>query len=382
MLYKEEVAENIMQDQTIDNSKRIKPTYQLMSIENLSFNAAVTGSQQSKNIGLNVMGVPMMLLNPSEFEGMNQTEAENTIREIQNAFFSSDIRYEDSVIQKMAKTLLNSSPDVDMACAFPHRSKTNTTPNANVIIMSHPETYTPEHNGFLAHIHFHDGKGNFPGRPEDHFLMTLFHEAAHGLGADELQSEMIAAQEHKKSFGNNALLKFHSDVRAVSHMLNSGYVSISDEGILDIGKLYPWDIVTEIDKVIETPQNTIDLTHRQAVLTYQHGSSARKHHPAGDVGFLLSSRLNDFDSSVQETHKMMRERAKHKDPSQRLRPEHEEVANRFILACKRLSIGAAAYTNSDNPFDIAPEAEEQTRRLGQENLHIRGYHKLLDALGL
>lgn len=93
---------------------------------------------------------------------MNQTEAENTIRKIQDEFFPPDIRYEHNLIKKMAKNLLNSSPDVDMACAFPHRSETKNTPNANVIIMSNPETYTPEHNGFLAHIHFHDGKGISP----------------------------------------------------------------------------------------------------------------------------------------------------------------------------------------------------------------------------
>ncbi len=181
----------------------------------------------------------------------------------------------------------------------------------------------------------------------------MLHEGIHGTGAAEKSTEKGAAIIHKRAFNNNAFLKRQADIRAIDAVLNFD-LSLLDVsgGIMDAGKRYPWSMSEALDEVMRTPRTQLLEMDETQIKDLRFENDNPNYQAACNIGFILRAHGREYHRLRWLTERAMNRGIVTEEADLK-------VAQRFLLAWKRLNTGGAAYTNSTDPYDIPPGVEPE-----------------------
>ncbi len=193
---------------------------------------------------------------------------------------------------------------------------------------------------------------------------NIEHEIAHGTGAAEASSDMMAAVKCRQQFDENAgrgFLDFWADLRALELVFN---YHVSKNGALHIDE-YPWAMVEVNDAIATMPKSVVDGITEEQRLDMRFQSYSSLNEAILMVGEAMGaapraqliSQLHDtpqvFDLLVQTVDNVCKE--------EDLNETETRIIQRFKLACQRFSIGMAAYDGTHD-FSDNPLAESQKER--------------------
>ena len=228
-------------------------------------------------------------------------------------------------------------------------------PVTSMIVAPIEGNYTNSYDLFLAQLPVPQHT-DLPGTPTERAVFALLHEGMHGVGAGEKAAEKGAAAIHKRAFNNNAYLKREADIRAVRNFMDSGYMTLTDRGTREDARIYTWSMCEALDDIVRTPQaQLLEMDEAQIKNLRFDGTDPNWVH-ASNISFVLQYRASEYFALKSAAEKEMTKGSLQHEGDRR-------VCERFLVAWKRLHIGGAAYTNTNDPYDITPGVDMKAPRL-------------------
>ena len=197
-----------------------------------------------------------------------------------------------------------------------------------------------------------DDKDVLPSRPgmnEQYHFNAIWHEIGHGTGAEEPQTETIAAIVTRKAFSDSTSLKAMADLRAHRAVLRHDHIDDDSHLIIPEREVYGWPMVEANDYVLRLPQETIDAMDEGDLINIRHqpfshlGSSVR----------MVATMLRDHNPEawITEDLESLGNAAGEIKNSPFLKDDEKQIAVRFQLACERLRLGSVAYEDGNEFID-------------------------------
>lgn len=347
--------------------------------------------------GFYFLDIPTLLLSPPDFSAANDREeiarlADGQWEQFRHKLLKSGsvdkgIYYEEKKEKLYSSIEGSQDPQWDNASAFPARVHKLGAHEYDDLLYTDPEwnIVLGPHQNEQSKVAIRDILGNsqydqlLPGSPEEEHLFIIFHELAHGTGAAEPQADKMAATLFKCVAGNNAYLKMKSDWRLLKTIFNYDSFFASSHDPL---KRYPVSMSQGLDDVVGLSQATINQMTDDDIKAIRFENPAPRLRETCNFGGAFKNK--DYDIFCEPDLPKIARMANRLGASRKNAKLFDmELPRRFALACKRIHIGGAAYTNSEDPYDIAPEVLEEVDRMEGRRFKVfqRWTSKNLTSLG-
>ncbi len=188
-----------------------------------------------------------------------------------------------------------------------------------------------------------------PGMNEQYHFNALWHEIGHGTGAEEPQTETIAAIVTRKAFEDSTCLSAFADLRAHRAVLRHDNIDKDSHIMVPEREVYGWPMVEVNDYIQGLPQETIDAMSEEDLINIRHQPFAHLGNSVRMVAALL--RDNFEEAWVTGDLKQLGTAAGEIKNSPFLKDDEKQIAARFQLACERLYYGALAYEEGNDFID-------------------------------
>ncbi len=179
--------------------------------------------------------------------------------------------------------------------------------------------------------------------------MALWHEIGHGTGAEEPQTETMAAIVTRKAFEESTCLSAFADLRAHRAVLRHDNIDKDSHIMVPEREVYGWPMVEVDDYIAQLSQETIDAMSEEDVMNIRHQPFAHLGNSVRMVAALL--RDNFEEAWVTGDLKQLGTAAGEIKNSPILKDDEKQIAARFQLACERLYYGAPAYEEGNDFID-------------------------------
>lgn len=185
---------------------------------------------------------------------------------------------------------------------------------------------------------------DLPGTNAQFQFNQLWHEIGHGVGADEPQTESIAAVMTRRAINGTAVLEVSADARAVRSIFRHAMDrrdSREMSRIVPEREKYGWPMVEVNDHIATLPEETIATLTEDQIIAMRFQPFDHKGETVKQVADALKAadsrgyRTRDLHTLEQTAQKILKSGA--------LDANGHQILERFQLATHRLTIGIAAY---------------------------------------